>query len=450
MLLLLLGMMISNPIQNGGIHTSTLLFSHAFQPTFQSPSPHRFQNHQSQQQHKKIRVHDQSISQLQLGYSNNNDEDKITPVGFHFDSNAISKTIQTTVASIVFGLAVVSYNGNPVTSMASAAAVSTDVVSCLFQKCTVQLGKCILDPRCLANVVCINTCTGRPDEIDCQIKCGDILDSPAIAEFNKCVISDQLCVPQTPDAGLYPILTPEQVVPKFDTSLFNGRWYITAGQNKLFDIFPCQVHFFTETSPGKFFGKLNWRVTEPDGEFFTRDAIQEFIQDPADPSHLINHDNEYLHYKDDWYIVDYENDNNKDNIPPFAFVYYRGSNDAWDGYGGVVIYTRAASLPESLLPRLRADAAKIGYNFDTDFTITDNTCPSELSDGEKLVLREQFAGKVVLQTQKQIVAAATQSRGNANNSIKAQKIFFDNRGDEAQKAFIQLGEETKRFEQESK
>lgn len=105
------------------------------------------------------------------------------------------------------------------------------------------------------------------------------------------------CVPQKPDDGSYPVPPKEKLVQNFDTKLWNGRWYITAGQNKLFDTFPCQVHFFTETSPGKFYGKLNWRIEEPDGEFFTRDALQEFYQDPKNPAHLINHDNEYLHYK---------------------------------------------------------------------------------------------------------------------------------------------------------
>lgn len=43
--------------------------------------------------------------------------------------------------------------------------------------------------------------------------------------------------------------------------------------------------------------KLNWRITEPDGEFFNRDVIQKFAQDPNNPAHLINKDNEYLHYR---------------------------------------------------------------------------------------------------------------------------------------------------------
>jgi violaxanthin de-epoxidase len=191
---------------------------------------------------------------------------------------------------------------NPVafTQPAYASSDPSQIVGCLVQKCPVSLGKCILNPICLANVACINTCNNRPDEIECQIKCGDTFDNSVIGEFNKCAVSDMSCVPQKPDDGSYPEPSAQQVVDKFDTKLFQGRWYISAGQNELFDTFPCQVHFFSNTGPGKFVGKLNWRIEEPDGEFFVRDALQAFVQDKEMPGHLLNHDNEYLHYKDDW------------------------------------------------------------------------------------------------------------------------------------------------------
>ena len=329
-------------------------------------------------------------------------------------------------------------------------AMATDsgaIVSCLFSRCQLPLAKCITNPKCLANVVCINTCNGRDDEIECQIKCGDLFENEVVGEFNKCVVSDMGCVPQKPDSGQYPEPKPSQLVSKFDTKLWNGRWYISAGQNELFDIFPCQVHFFTETAPGTFYGKLNWRVEEPDGEFFTRDALQQFVKDPENPAHLINHDNEYLHYKDDWYILDFEYDDNKDGVPPFAFVYYRGSNDAWDGYGGAVVYTRDAQLPESLLPRLRQAAKKVGFDFDKDFVLTDNSCPT-MKGEEALVLREKFAGKVLLKTEEMARAQAVRLRGNALNSVKAQKVFFSNEGEAATKAFDKLTDSLTQFEKE--
>ena len=240
-----------------------------------------------------------------------------------------------------------------------------------------------------------------------------------MGEFNKCAVSDMSCVPQKPDDGSYPVPSNDLLVQKFDTKLWNGRWYITAGQNKLFDIFDCQVHFFTETEPGKFFGKLNWRIEEPDGEFFTRDAIQEFYQDPNQPAHLINHDNEYLHYQDDWYIIDYAEDDNKEGVPPFAFVYYRGENDAWVGYGGVVVYTRDSKLPDSLLPRLREAAKKVNFDFDKDFTVTDNTCKT-LEKGEEIILREKFAGKMAIQTEKQLQQQAVLARTAASNVVNTE------------------------------
>lgn len=180
-----------------------------------------------------------------------------------------------------------------------------------------------------------------------------------------------------------------------------------------------------QTAPGKFFGKLNWRIEEPDGEFFTRDALQEFVQDPKNPAHLINDNNEYLHYKDDWYIVDYAADDNKEGVPPFAFVYYRGENDAWVGYGGVVVYTRDSKLPESLLPRLREAAKKVNFDFDKDFTITDNSCKA-LEKGEEVILREKFAGKMAIQTEQQLQQQAVLARSAAVNTLKSEEKVVEN------------------------
>lgn len=64
-----------------------------------------------------------------------------------------------------------------------------------------------------------------------------------------------------------------------------------------------------------------------------------FKQDPEKPAVLYNHDNEYLHYQDDWYIIASKPDS-------YVVVYYKGTNDAWDGYGGAVVYTRARQLPQ--------------------------------------------------------------------------------------------------------
>eukprot|EP00816_Leptocylindrus_hargravesii_P011725 CAMPEP_0196815424 /NCGR_PEP_ID=MMETSP1362-20130617/49672_1 /TAXON_ID=163516 /ORGANISM="Leptocylindrus danicus, Strain CCMP1856" /LENGTH=489 /DNA_ID=CAMNT_0042192373 /DNA_START=8 /DNA_END=1477 /DNA_ORIENTATION=+ len=365
-------------------------------------------------------------------------------------SNALNKwksVLGATAMSVMLNFWVPDGNSLLGSNQIANAADGAKIAKCLFQKCPLQLGKCIANPNCLANVICINTCNGRPDESECQIECGNTFENEVVGEFNKCAVSDMDCVPQKQDDGSYPIPAKEKTVQNFDATFFEGKMYITAGQNKLFDVFPCQVHFFTNTAPGKFFGKLNWRINEPDGEFFTRDALQRFVQDENWPAHLINHDNDYLHYEDDWYILDYEMPGNSKNVPPFAFVYYRGSNDAWVGYGGAVVYTPAASLPEELIPRLREAAQKVNFDFDKDFTITDNTC-QVIGDKEKILLREQFAGKVAIQTEQQLQAEVVRVRGTATNNIKAQKMLVNNELGQASAAFEKLSQKAKEFEED--
>lgn len=61
------------------------------------------------------------------------------------------------------------------------------------------MGQKIHDLQCLANVICLNTCNGRADEAECQIKCGDTFDNDVIGVFNKCAVSQKKCVPQKQD-----------------------------------------------------------------------------------------------------------------------------------------------------------------------------------------------------------------------------------------------------------
>ena len=81
----------------------------------------------------------------------------------------------------------------------------------------------------------------------------------------------------------------------------------------------------------------------------------------------------------------------------YVFVYYQGRNDAWDGYGGAVVYTRSAVLPESIVPELEKAAKSVGRDF-SKFIRTDNTCGPEpplverlektVEEGEKSIIKE--------------------------------------------------------------
>lgn len=239
--------------------------------------------------------------------------------------------------------------------------------SCLLEKCQRELGRCIADEKCAESLVCLNTCNGRPDEAACQIRCGDLYADATIRDFNRCAVTANKCVPQRVTDGAYPLPRPDALVQALDLSELEGRWYISAGLNPLFDTFPCQVHYFTSPEPGKMFIRINWRVNRPNGQFYERSDLQRFVQDPNMPGAIYNHDNEVLHYQDDWYIAAYERD-------AYFLVYYRGRNDAWDGYGGATVYTRAPTLDAAYVPALREAAQRVGLRFE-DFQMTDNSCP---------------------------------------------------------------------------
>ena len=57
-----------------------------------------------------------------------------------------------------------------------------------------------------------------------------------------------------------------------------GRWYITAGLNPLFDDFDCQEHYFGVPEAGKLYGKINWRIKKPNDDFIERSTVQTFKQ----------------------------------------------------------------------------------------------------------------------------------------------------------------------------
>ncbi len=72
----------------------------------------------------------------------------------------------------------------------------------------------------------------------------------------------------------------------------------------------------------------------------------------ANPAVLWNHDNDYLHYSDDWYILASKPDE-------YLLIYYKGNNDAWKGYGGATVYTRHAPLPQHCCCQSCAHAAGV-------------------------------------------------------------------------------------------
>lgn len=108
------------------------------------------------------------------------------------------------------------------------------------------------------------------------------------------------------------------------------------------------------------------------------------------------------------YILSSKIENKSDD---YVFVYYRGSNDAWDGYGGAVVYTRSAVLPETIVPELERAAKTVGRDFNK-FIKTDNSCGPEpplverlektVEAGERTIVREvqELEGEVEKEVEK--------------------------------------------------
>ncbi|XVF42455.1 hypothetical protein PTKIN_Ptkin01aG0364800 [Pterospermum kingtungense] len=311
-------------------------------------------------------------------------------------SDVLEQWSQSLIVKVV-GLLACAYFVIPSASAVDALKTCT----CLLRECRIELSKCIANPSCAANIACLQTCNNRPDETECQIKCGDLFENSVVDEFNECAVSRKKCVPQKSDIGEFPVPNPAVLVQNFNIADFSGKWFITSGLNPSFDTFDCQLHEF-HTEDVKLVGNLSWRIRKPDGGFFTRSTTQRFVQDPNQPGILYNHDNEYLHYQDDWYIISSKIEDKQDD---YVFVYYRGRNDAWDGYGGAVVYTRSATLPESIVPALEKAAKNVGRDFNK-FIRTDNTCGPEpplverlekkVEEGEQTLIREaeQIEGEV--------------------------------------------------------
>ncbi|WMV25875.1 hypothetical protein MTR67_019260 [Solanum verrucosum] len=235
--------------------------------------------------------------------------------------------------------------------------------TCLLKECRIELAKCIANPACAANVACLQTSNNRPDETECQIKCGDLFENTVVGEFNECAVSRKKCVPRKSDVGDFPVPDPSVPVQKFDMNDLSGKWYITRGLNPTFDVFDCQLHEF-HTEGNKLVGKLTWRIGTPDGGFFTQSAVQNFVQDPK-----------YLHYQDDWAEMMHGMD--------MAVLYF--------------IQEAQFCLKALYMPELQTAAQKVGRDFNT-FIKTDNTCGPEpplverlekkVEEGERTIIKE--------------------------------------------------------------
>ena len=212
--------------------------------------------------------------------------------------------------------------------------------------------------------------------------------------------------------------------------LLRGRWYITAGLNPTFDTFDCQIHEFSAPEnilKRKLEGvvaiaNFSYRVPLGNNEFSTKNAPKSLqlikdepfnsvknVEEPifeegkkwgiepfslSDRKGVAQPSNGYnlqltlrpnqMNYKDNWYILSYSTDVKYG----FITLAYRGCNSAWDGYGGLNIYTRSPYKIDRLVSTtvksrqpgeramvegINAGLLKVGLSLN-DLVQVDNSC----------------------------------------------------------------------------
>ncbi|KAJ1445978.1 Violaxanthin de-epoxidase-domain-containing protein, partial [Pelagophyceae sp. CCMP2097] len=233
---------------------------------------------------------------------------------------------------------------------------------CLVQECGPEVAACIGNADCFGAAACLARCGG---EGPCQVRCQQLFESAALDDFNACAVDK--CIPTRVDVSF---LEPPRssVLKTFDVSTLEGK---CAGLNPMFDSFPCQIHIFQRVAPGQLVDRLSYRVVDPDGAVVTRAEAQRLQQDADDAGVLYAETGRgKLYQREVCYILDASR--GIKNVPDFALVYYRGSNGAWVGFGGAVLYTKSRQSPEVLRQRVTSACKRARLDFDT-FTIIDNS-----------------------------------------------------------------------------
>jgi len=261
-------------------------------------------------------------------------------------------------------------------------------MSCATGKCARELQSCFTNPGCAKGMGCMFSCMGRADEGTCQVRCLDLHQNAQMDALTDCTLTKNGCYPPLKPDPKYPPVPVDAAQPDFDLqSTFKGKWLVAAGHNKAFDCFDCQEHDFypvagdggSEGAARAVDATFKYRVKRDDGTWFTRSgdkrltAVEDTGKQRGGPSggHLrLTLRPDSMRYMDDWYVLASEPD-------AFIVVAYRGHNAAWDGYGGLNVYTRTGRLPDEAdgekLAKIRAGIEKVGLSL-SDLTQIDNSC----------------------------------------------------------------------------
>ena len=237
---------------------------------------------------------------------------------------------------------------------------------CATRNCQKELSDCMRDSQtCAPGLACLLRCqifSGGEKEGACQVRCMDLYENPPMEALTECTLTQHQCYPpmiSKTTINKFPSIRLRHLgVDDFELKVLEGDWYVTAGGNPTFDTFPCAKHSFQfiidekkkEKDPSSEYlqAKFTYRITRDDGSVFTRSGGKRI----AYATNNINNKNQQqvsksgrggelelrldpdrMNYVDDWTILSY--------MPnEYVVVYYHGTNVAWEGYGGLNVYTR--------------------------------------------------------------------------------------------------------------
>ncbi|KAJ6951685.1 hypothetical protein NC653_040975 [Populus alba x Populus x berolinensis] len=110
-------------------------------------------------------------------------------------------------------------------TMSSFTIKMTEGGQCIFVIARLELAKCSANPSCAANVACLHTCNKGPDEIECQIKCGDLFENSLVMSVQSHEKSVYLRSLMFGDS----VPNPAFLVKNFKVADFIGKWFVTSG-----------------------------------------------------------------------------------------------------------------------------------------------------------------------------------------------------------------------------
>ncbi|KAJ0985570.1 hypothetical protein J5N97_003926 [Dioscorea zingiberensis] len=128
-------------------------------------------------------------------------------------------------------------------------------LSCMLKNCASEVMNCLLDPNCRKALQCLNTCS--PTDQVCNYRCIASYESEYLEAFSLCVLEKNNCLELDAEIPIKPFVAPlsafrgESLSHEVAEDLFVGwlgeldwSWRVVAGQNPMYDQFPCQYQLF--------------------------------------------------------------------------------------------------------------------------------------------------------------------------------------------------------------